>query len=80
MISRHKSDPVAVNRDQDIEQIVKRLNMLDERLDNIDTVITSLVERVMGRPLIIEIPCPKCGQIIQVNVTSSVRLGGKEGG
>jgi hypothetical protein len=54
--------------------------MLDERLDNMDTVITSLVERVMGRPLVIEIPCPKCGQIIQVNVTSGVRLSGKEGG
>jgi hypothetical protein len=64
----------------DINQVVKRLDMLDERLDNIDTVITSLVERVMGRPLIIEVPCPKCGQIIQVSVTSSVRLRGKEGG
>mgnify|MGYP006910713606 CR=1 FL=1 len=79
MVSRDKSDPLAqVDRDLDVKQVVRRLNMLDERLDNMDTVITSLVERVMGRPLIIEIPCPKCGQIIQVNVTSSVRLRGKE--
>jgi len=81
LVSRDKRDPVAqVDRVSDVEQIVRRLNMLDERLDNMDTVITSLVERVMGRPLTIEIPCPKCGQVIQVNVTSSVRLRGKEGG
>ena len=79
MVSRDKSDLVAQgDRDLDVGQIVRRLDMLDERLDNMDTVITSLVERVMGRPLIIEIPCPKCGQIIQVNVTSNVRLRGKE--
>jgi hypothetical protein len=52
--------------------------MLEERLDNMDSVMGSLVERVMGRPLVIEVPCPNCGQTIQVNVTSSVRLGGKE--
>jgi hypothetical protein len=69
-----------VSQDLNVEQVAKRLNMLSERLDNMDTVITSLVERVMGRPLVIEIPCPKCGQIIQVNVTSSVRLRGREGG
>ncbi len=69
-----------VDRDLDVKQIAKHLDMLDERLDNMDTVITSLVERVMERPLTIEVPCPKCGHIIQVNVTSSVRLHGKEGG
>jgi len=79
LVSRDKIDGVAqVDQALDAEQIVRRLDMLDERLDNMDTVMTSLVERVMGRPLIIEIPCPKCGQIIQVNVTSSVRLRGKE--
>ena len=79
MVSRDKRGPVVqVDRDLDVKQIARRLDMLDERLDNMDTVITSLVERVMGRPLIVEIPCPQCGQIIQVNVTSSVRLRGKE--
>jgi tetrahydromethanopterin S-methyltransferase subunit G len=67
-----------VKQDQDIEQLIKRLDMLDERLDNMDSIVTSLIERVMGRPLVIEVPCPNCGQIIQINVTSSVRLRGKE--
>ena len=75
MISQNKDDPVVqVDRGQDIEQMIKRLNMFDERLDNVDTVVTSLVERVMGRPLTIQLSCPKCGQPIQVDITSSVRL------
>ncbi len=49
--------------------------MLDQRLDNIDSVLTTLVERVMKQPLRMEIICPKCGETIQVNITSSVRLG-----
>ena len=65
-------------RDPDPKQISNRLNLLDDRLDNMDSVVTSLVERVMGRPLIVEISCPKCGEVLQINVTSSVRLRGKE--
>jgi tRNA(Ser,Leu) C12 N-acetylase TAN1 len=61
----------------EIEQIFKRLDMLNHRLDDMDSVITSLVERVMGRPLTVEVTCPKCGEIIQINITSSVRLRGK---
>ncbi len=67
-----------VERSQSVELIIKRLDMLDVRLDNMDSVITSLVERVMERPLVLEVPCPKCGQIIQINVTSGVRLHMKE--
>lgn len=79
LVSQDKGDPAAqVDRDQATKQIIKRLDLLDDRLDNMDTVMTSLVERVMGRPLTIEVPCPKCGQNIQVNVTSSIRLKGKD--
>ncbi len=67
-----------VNQDHDIGQLIKRLDMLDERLDNMDSIVTSLVERVMARPLVIEVTCPNCGQTIQINVTSGVRLRGKE--
>ena len=75
MVSRDKGDPVIqVDKELSIEQIIKRLNMLDERLDNMDSIITSLVERVMEKPLTLEITCPKCGQTIQVNITSNVRL------
>ena len=61
----------------EIEQVIKRLDMLSHRLDSMDSVVTSLVERVMGKPLSMEVTCPKCGEIVQINITSSVRLRGK---
>jgi hypothetical protein len=67
-----------VNQEQDIRQLIKRLDMLDERLDNMDSMVTSLIEKVMGRPLVMEVTCPNCGQTIRVNITSGVRLRGKE--
>ena len=67
-----------VSPDRDMGQLIKRLDMLDDRLDNIDSIVTSLVERVMSRPLFMEVTCPNCGQTVQINVTSGVRLRGKE--
>jgi hypothetical protein len=67
-----------VSQDRDIGQLIKRLDMLDERLDNLDSIVTSLIERVMARPLLMEVTCPNCGQTVQINVTSGVRLRGKE--
>lgn len=79
MVPKDRIDPVEeVNHDRDMVLLVKRLGMLDERLDNMDSIVTSLVERVMGRPLVMEINCPNCGQTVQVNVTSGVRLRGRE--
>ena len=79
MVSQDRAEPgKQVKQDQNIGQLIKRLDMLDERLDNMDSIVTSLVERVMGRPLVIEVTCPNCGQTIQINVTSGVRLRGKE--
>ncbi len=59
------------------EQIEKRLEMLDQRLDNIDSMVTALVERVMRQPVIMEVTCPKCGSVVQIMLTSSTKLGGK---
>jgi hypothetical protein len=67
-----------VSKDRDTGQLIKRLDMLDERLDTMDSIVTSLIERVMGRPLVMEVTCPHCGQTIQINVTSGVRLRGRE--
>jgi hypothetical protein len=70
-----KGDPAArVDGQLTMEQVSRRLAMLDERLDNLDSVVTSLVEKVMRPPLLMEISCPKCGHVIQINVTSNARL------
>jgi len=79
LASRDNSDPVVqIDKNLNTEQINKRLSMLDERLDNIDSIITSLVQRVMEKPITLEVTCPKCGQAIEVNITSSMRLRGKD--
>ena len=61
----------------DQEKMKKRLEMLDKRLDNIDSQVTALVERVMRQPVTIEITCPKCGNVVQIMLTSSMKSGGK---
>jgi len=74
---RDKGDPAArVSSELNMEQVNRQLKMLDERLDNMDSIITSLVERVMHQPLTLEVSCPKCGQTIQINITSNARLKG----
>jgi len=55
------------------ERFKKRLEMLDKRLDNIDSVVTALVERVMRQPVTIEVTCPKCGNVVQIMLTSNIK-------
>lgn len=52
----------------DIEQLKKRLVMLDQRLDNIDSVVTAVVERVMQQPITFNVTCPKCGSNIEIAI------------
>jgi tetrahydromethanopterin S-methyltransferase subunit G len=61
----------------DLEHTKKRLEMLDKRLDNIDSQVTALVERVMRQPVTIEVTCPKCGTVVQIMLTSTTRTTGK---
>ncbi len=55
------------------EQLKKRIEALDRRLDNIDSVVTALVERVMRQSVTVEVTCPKCGSVVQMLLTSSVK-------
>ena len=62
--------PSVEEQDQalDIERVKKRLDMLDHRLDNIDSMITAVAERVMKQPLTINMICPHCGRDIEIAV------------
>jgi hypothetical protein len=70
-----KTEKKKVAMDQ--EQFKKRVEMLDKRLDNIDSVVTALVERVMRQPVTIEVTCPKCGNVVQIMLTSNVKSSAK---
>ncbi len=58
-----------------VEQLNKRLNMLDQRLDNIDSVVTAMVERIMSRPINLTLTCPNCGKHIEINIIGSGKPG-----
>jgi ribosomal protein L44E len=59
---------VAEEQAQDIERIKRRLDMLDQRLDNIDSVVTAVAERVLKQPITLNITCPHCGKNIEVAI------------
>ena len=50
----------------DLNHLKQRVEMLDERLDNIDSVLTSVAERIMKQPVSINLSCPHCGKNIEV--------------
>ncbi len=66
MAENNKSSSVAQEQARDIEQIKKRLNMLDQRLDNIDSIVTAVAERVMKQPITFNVTCSNCGQNIEI--------------
>lgn len=60
-----------------MQQIDKQIEMINSRLDNMDSVVTALVERIMKQPVTIELTCPKCDTIIQITLTSNVKTRAK---
>ena len=65
---------VAVQRQtqaQDIERIKQRLDILDHRLDNIDSMVSAVAERVMKQPVSLLITCPHCGKNIEIGIIGS---------
>ncbi len=55
------------NRDSaDAERLKQRIDLMDERLDNIDSVVSAVAERVMKQPVSLLLSCPHCGKNIEV--------------
>jgi len=68
-----KKTPAPATQEQkaDIENIKRRLDMLDQRLDNIDSMVTAVAERVMSQPITINITCPHCGRNLEIAIIGS---------
>ncbi|OGN89160.1 MAG: hypothetical protein A2Z74_03130 [Chloroflexi bacterium RBG_13_46_9] len=58
--SKGQSNDIAVQKLED------RLDALDRRLDNIDSMVTAVAERVMNRPLVVNVTCPHCGKNMEI--------------
>ena len=71
-MARERSQRTPVqNEAPDMEQIQRRLDMLDERLDNIDSMVTAVIERVMSQVVFIHLTCPGCGKEIEVGIVGA---------
>ena len=66
-----KPDAIVQEEALDIERIKRRLDMLDQRLDSIDSMVTAVAERVMSRPITLNIICPHCGRDIEIDIIGS---------
>ncbi len=66
-------EPSGVAEEQalDIQRIKQRLDMLDRRLDNIDSMVTAVAERVMSQLITLNIACPHCGKDIEIAIVGS---------
>ena len=71
-----KNEPSVVEQDQapDILHIKRRLDMLDHRLDSIDSMVTAVAERVMKQPITLNIICPYCGRDIEIAILGNEKL------
>jgi hypothetical protein len=61
----------------DDNKVEHRMEMLDQRLDNLDSIVTNLVERVMHQPVNMDCTCPKCGTNIRITLTGTIKIVGK---
>ena len=71
MAEKDKSGSVNEEQALDVERIKRRLDMLDQRLDNIDSMVTVVAERVMSQPITLNITCPACGKNIEITLIGS---------
>lgn len=68
-----EDEPIRVTEEQalDIQRIKQRLDMLDQRLDNIDSIVTAVAERVMSQLVSLNMICPHCGKDIEIAIVGS---------
>lgn len=71
MAEENESTAIDEERALEVQRINKRLDMLDQRLDNIDSMVTAVAERVMSQPITLNVVCPHCGRNMEIAVIGS---------
>ena len=68
-----ENEPTVIDEERalEVQRINKRLDMLDQRLDNIDSMVTAVAERVMSQPITLNVVCPHCGRNMEIAVIGS---------
>ncbi len=73
MVENNKSNSLNEEQALDIEHFKRRLEMLDQRLDNIDSMVTAVAERVMNQPITLNLTCPNCGRNIEITLIGTLK-------
>ena len=68
MADEKKSSVIKQEQRPDIEDVRRRLDMFDQRLDNIDSIVTAVAELVMNQPVALNVTCPRCGKNIEISI------------
>lgn len=66
MSKKDSTEAALEQQEQAIAHLKKRFDLLDDRLDNIDSMVSAVAERVTSRPVIMSVVCPKCGGAIEI--------------
>lgn len=74
-MAKETGQTTAAEDREDIARLKKHLDVLDQRLDNIDSMVTAVAERVMNRPLTLHINCPNCGKNVEVDLIGNSKPG-----
>ena len=65
------TDKAAAEQAQDLKRVKQQVEMLDQRLDNIDSMVTAVAERVMSQLVALNLTCPHCGKNIEIALIGS---------
>lgn len=66
MVEEGKAAKVSQEQALEVQHIRKRVDMLDQRLDSIDSMVSAVAERVMRQPITLNLTCPHCGKDIEI--------------
>ena len=75
MAQKDESGVAGEEQTLEAERIKRQLDLFDQRLDNIDSVVTAVVERVMKQPVALNITCPHCGKNIEIALIGNTKPG-----
>ncbi len=74
-MAKEKPDSREQERASETENMRKRLDMFDQRLDNLDTMVSAVIERVMNQPIVVGITCPHCNKNIEISLIGNRKPG-----
>lgn len=71
MAERNRPAEAADAQALELQRLKRRLELLDQRLDNIDSMVTAVAERVLAQLITINITCPHCNKEVEIAIVGS---------